>query len=70
MGADEIALPARLVKTPQGDELRFSDGQVLRLAQPLSCSNGQEMMIAVVMKNHYQVEKQALAKQLLLEIVK
>lgn len=70
MGADEIALPAKLIRSAQGDELHLPDGQVIKLVQPLSCPNGQEMMVAVVAKSRYNLEKQALAKQLLLEIVK
>ena len=69
MGAEEIALSAKLVKTSSGDELHFIDGQILKLLQPLSCSNGQEMIIAIVNKARYQLQKQELAKQILLEIV-
>jgi len=35
----------------------------------LSCRDGQEMIIAIVDKPRYQLRKQELAKQLLLEIV-
>lgn len=69
MGAEEIVLSAILVKTARGDELRFIDGQVLKLASPLSCPDGQELEIAVITKQHYQLRKQELAKQLLSEIV-
>lgn len=69
MGAEEITLSATLSKTLQGDELQFADGQILKLASPLSCPDGQELTVAVVTKNHYQLHKQELAKQLLSEIV-
>ena len=69
MGAEEIILSATLVKTVQGDELRFVDGQILKLASPLFCPDGQELTVAVITKQHYQLRKQELAKQLLSEIV-
>jgi hypothetical protein len=69
MGAEDIALPARLVRTPKGDELHLSDGQILKLALPTGYSDGQELIVGVATKSHYQTDKQALAKQLLQEIL-
>lgn len=70
MGAEEIALSATLVKTDQGDTLRLVDGQTLKLAHPLLGGiDGQEVVVAVVARHRYQLQKQELARQLLLEIV-
>ena len=70
MGAEEIALPATLIKTDQGDSLQLIDGQTLRLASPLPGGiNGQEVIVAVVARHHYQLRKQELARQILFEIV-
>lgn len=69
MGAEEIVLSATLIKTARGDELQFADGQILKLSFPLSYPDGQELAVAVITKQHYQLHKQALAKQLLSEII-
>jgi len=69
MGAEDIALSGRLVRTPQGDEVHLVDGQVLKLATPLPYANGQEITVGITTKAHYQSQKQELAKQLLREIL-
>ncbi len=70
MGAEEIILPAQLAKTAQGDKLQFDDGQSLSLVSPLPYLDGQELVVAVITKQHYALRKQELARQLLQEIVK
>lgn len=69
MGAEDIALPARLVKTAQGDEVRLHDGQAIKLPSPLKLPDGQELVIAIATKTRYHSQKQELAKQLLQEII-
>ncbi|MFA5010151.1 MAG: hypothetical protein WC553_02910 [Patescibacteria group bacterium] len=70
MGAEEIALPAQLVRTTSGDEVHLNDGQILKLSAPLGCADHQELVVVVLAKPYYQTNKQELAKQLLQEIIK
>jgi len=69
MGAEDIVLAGRLTRTPQGDEIHLTDGQVLKLTGSLAYPDRQELVIGITTKLRYQSQKQELAKQLLHEIL-
>lgn len=69
MGAEDITLSGRLVRTAVGDEIHLADGQIIKLNQPTPYANNQELVVGVATRTHYQCQKQELAKQLLQEIL-
>lgn len=68
MGED-LLITAQLAKTPEYDTLALPDGQTLRLPSPLPYASGEEIVVAIMPKGHYDKSQQEVAHAILHEIL-
>ncbi len=68
MGED-LLITTTLLKTPEFDTLALPDGQTLRLDRPLPYASGEEIVIAIMPKDHYEKSQQEVAHAILHEIL-